>query len=404
MTGATNKLTQAVILAGGRGERLKPFTDSHPKPLFPIQGKPFILYLLEQLKEFGLEEAVLLLGYKADQITGLLGDGSSLGLKLRYDITPPEYDTADRLSHAREMLAPDFLMMYCDNYCPIDFPRLEADYFRNRAAVQLSVYTNKDGYTKNNLRFFPDSEQLEIYDKSRKTPELAGVDIGYAIVSRSVIEALPEMPGSFALAALEPLSHEGRLFGTPLDHRYYSIGSFDRMELTRSFFLHKKAVFLDRDGTLNVRPPRAQYVRTPEEFVWLEGAIEAVSLLKEKGFLLYLISNQPGIARGEMSLDDLKRVNGKMERDLAAAGVRLDGIYFCPHGWDEGCECRKPRPGMLFQAAREHSLDLPHDCVLFGDDERDIQAADAARVPGVLVSEDYPLIRAVKDYLKEEKL
>ena len=391
-------------MAGGRGERLRPFTDEHPKPLYPVQKVPFIRYLIEQCKEFGITEILLLLGYLAEQVEEELGDGSAFGLNISYDVTPPEFDTGDRLVHAKDSLQDAFLLLYCDNYCPIDFPKLCADYFENHAAIQLSVYTNKDGYTKNNLKLAPDSELVAVYDKARQTEGLQGVDIGYAIISRDIVESLPEMPGNFAKARFEELSKEGKLFATPTDHRYYSIGSFARMQLTEDFFSRKKAVFLDRDGTLNVRPEVARYVTTPEDFVWLDGAKEAVKLLNDAGYLVFLISNQSGIARGAMTLEDLDKVNAKMEKELAEAGAHIDKIYFCPHGWDDGCDCRKPKPGMLYQAQREFSLNLPADCALFGDDPRDVQAGEAANVPSVLITEEYPILQAVKDFLhKQEK-
>ncbi|MBQ9438294.1 MAG: HAD-IIIA family hydrolase [Lachnospiraceae bacterium] len=342
------------------------------------------------------------MGYLADQVQEELGNGEEFHLHIAYDITPPEYDTGDRLVHAKALLKEAFLLLYCDNYCPIDFSKLSESFFANQAMIQLTAYSNKDGYTKNNLRLAAESDLIEIYDKSRKADNLKGVDIGYALVNKKVIEALPAMPGNFAKACYETLCRDGKLFATMTDHRYYSIGSFDRMNLTEDFFKHKKAVFLDRDGTLNVRPPRACYVKTPEEFIWLPGAKEAVRLFNDRGYLVFLVSNQPGIARGEMTLADLETVNAKMEKELAEEKAHIDKIYFCPHGWDEGCDCRKPNPGMLYQAQREYSLDLPHDCVLFGDDERDIQAGEAARVPSFLITEEHSLLDAAKQYLNKE--
>lgn len=183
----------------------------------------------------------------------------------------------------------------------------------------------------------------------------------------------------------------------PTEHRYYSIGSWERMELTKEFFRSKKVVFLDRDGTLNVRPPKAQYVERPEDFTWLPMAREAVKLLKDEGWKIYLITNQPGIARGNLTMETLQSIHGKMRHDLQEIGTDIDGIYMCPHGWDDGCDCRKPKPGMLYQAQREHSLNLTK-CILIGDDERDMQAGEAAHLQKcILVGESYSLWNAAQD-------
>ena len=141
---ADQKIVQAVILAGGRGERLRPYTDSAPKAMYPINEVPFIVRLVQQIKSFGIEEIIILLGYLANRIVKELGDGKRFGLKIMYDITPIEYDTDRRILHARKLLADCFLLMYCDNYCPINFSQLVADSYKNNAVVQLTANSNKD--------------------------------------------------------------------------------------------------------------------------------------------------------------------------------------------------------------------------------------------------------------------
>ena len=391
----SDKVSQAVIIAGGRGERLRPFTDAAPKPLFPIGGVPFINRLLDQISSFGIKDVVILLGYRADQVMEEVGDGSRFGLNVRYDVTPPEYDTGQRLTHSRDLLSEDFLMMYCDNYCPIDFETLCREYRENEAVIQLSVYANKDGYTKNNVII--EDGRVVLYDKKRHSPDLSGVDIGYAIVKSSSLDLLGN---DVSFSAVYPkLVEKKKLYATVTEHRYYSIGGYERLPLTEEFFREKKVVFLDRDGTINVRPPKACYIERPEDFKWLPGAREALKKLHDNNVVTVLISNQPGIARGNLTEETLTKIHEKMQSDLEEYGCRIDHIYYCPHGWDDGCECRKPKPGMLYMAQRDLSLDLTK-CVLFGDDERDIEAGESARVRSILVSNEYPFSEAVEDYLK----
>lgn len=392
-----HSINQAVILAGGRGERLRPFTDNSPKPMYPIGGVPFIDRLVCQVRDFGIKRIVLLLGYLADKVVEELGDGSQFGVEITYDITPPEFDTGDRLKNAKDKLDDRFLLMYCDNYCPIDFEKLVELSFANDATIQFSVYSNKDGYTKNNFKLAEDGKVL-LYDRKRVTPGLQGVDIGYALVKKEAIDLLKDGEGSLAGDVYPRLVEMGKLYALVTDHRYYSIGSFERIELTEEFFRDKKVVFLDRDGTINVRAPKACYIEKPEDFVWLPGAIEALKKLSDAGVITILISNQPGIARGMMTEDDLAAIHGKMLTELKAAGTKIDHIYYCPHGWDEGCDCRKPKPGMFYNAQHDLSLNL-EKCIMFGDDERDIEAGEAARVKSILVTEEYTFLDAVNDYL-----
>lgn len=394
-------IKQAVILAGGLGTRLKPFTDKHPKPMYKFQNKPFIEYLILQIKDFGIDNVVLLLGYRADEIIKYFKNGEKYGIHIQYSVTPEEYETGSRLLSAYDVLQKDFLLMYCDNYCPIDFEKLCDDYITKEADIQITVYANKDGYTKNNLNVGTDG-RIENYDKLRTASDLNGVDIGYALVKKSVLDYMKEYNEkilNFEKTVYPIVISYKKMYATITEHRYYSIGSWERIKLTEQFFHNSKTVFLDRDGTLNVRPPKACYIEKKEEFKWLKGAIEAVKYLKDKGYRLILITNQPGIARGRLTEDILAGIHDKMQADLLEkTGYMLDAIYYCPHNWDEGCACRKPKPGMLYQAQKEYSLNL-RECILIGDDERDIEAGNAAGCICYQVTEKQSLLNIVQKNL-----
>ena len=140
----------------------------------------------------------------------------------------------------------------------------------------------------------------------------------------------------------------------------------------------RRAVFLDRDGVLNVYLPN-DYAKTPDELVLLPGVGVSVQKLRDAGFLTVLISNQQGVAKGLMTQADLDAVTVKLRAEVA-----LDAVYYCPHLMSEDCACRKPKPGMLLQAAQEHGIDLTQS-VFIGDTPTDAQAAHAAGVAFVLV-------------------
>lgn len=398
-------INQAVIIAGGRGTRLAPFTDTQPKPMYPIAGKPFIDRLIAQIRGFGISRIVLLLGYLPEVIMEYLGDGRRYDATFYYDITPEHYETGDRIIHAKELLDEEFLFMYCDNYCPIDYEKLVSDYYNNSAKIQLTAYKNADSYTKNNLLIDRTDNRVICYDKKRQRTDTYGVDIGYAIINKSVLDYITDSGKNFEAVVYPRVVEEGLLYATVTEHRYYSIGSWERMELTKQFFDNKPTVFLDRDGTLNVRPPKACYIESPNEFIWLPGAIEAVGILKDAGFRIILVTNQPGIARGNIDEMTLRSIHDKMQRDLDESGVKggIDDIIYCPHNWDDGCDCRKPRPGMLYQAQKKYSLNLT-ECFMIGDDDRDIEAGSAAGCKCIKVYEGYSLLHAVKDILNGDAI
>lgn len=395
------RVTQAVILAGGLGTRLKPFTNTAPKPMYPINNIPFIDYLIRQMKNFGMEEVLLLLGYLPEKIMDYLGDGSRYGLIINYDITPVDYDTGMRIKHAVSQIEDEFLLLYCDNYCPINYSKLFAEFCNNKAKIQITAYSNRDNYTKSNLHI-TDNGLVTIYDKKRTEPNLQGVDIGYALVDKSVVSLIPEGNCNFEAEVYPQLVEQNKLFATMTEHQYYSVGSFERIKFTEEFFKPKRVVFLDRDGTINKRPARACYIEKPEEFVWLPGAIEAINILKKNEFLVIIITNQPGIARGNLTEEMLNCIHEKMHADLLKNGTDVDDIFYCPHNWDDGCFCRKPNPGMLFEAQKKYSLNLS-GCYLIGDDERDIAAGEVAGCICRMVDEKYTILDAVKEIITLEK-
>ena len=171
--------------------------------------------------------------------------------------------------------------------------------------------------------------------------------------------------------------------------------------MTEMFLARRPTIILDRDGVINRKPPRACYVRNWSEFEWLPGVQGALRELKQAGYRVIVISNQAGIARGAMTEADLLEIHRQMVREVTRAGGGVDAIYYCPHHWDDGCECRKPKPGMLFQAQRDFNLDLTRT-LFIGDDERDGQAADAAGCPSLLVTDECRSSAVVESLLLKE--
>ncbi|MGH2587587.1 MAG: HAD-IIIA family hydrolase [Dehalococcoidia bacterium] len=392
--------TQAVILAGGRGTRLQPLTDHRPKPMIEFHGRPFLEYLVEQLRDQGFERILLLLGYLPEVIQDYFGDGRRWGVTIEYSVTAPDDLTVHRVRTARDLLDPLFLLLYCDNYCPLDMEGLWQEFVSKDVAGLLTVYGNTDRSSRDNVRV-DEQGYVRLFDRSRTAAALQGVEIGYALLDKAaVLDCLPAGDGLIEAEVYPRLAARGALAAHVTNHRYYSVGSIERLPATETFLARRPAVILDRDGVLNRRPPRAQYVRTWDEFAWLPGAQEALRLLNDAGYRVVVVSNQAGIARGAMTEANLQAVNERMVAEATAAGGRIDAVYYCAHGWDDGCACRKPRPGMLFQAQRDFHLDLSRT-LFIGDDERDAQAADAAGCPSALVTDDATLLDLVREMVGE---
>jgi D-glycero-D-manno-heptose 1,7-bisphosphate phosphatase len=149
----------------------------------------------------------------------------------------------------------------------------------------------------------------------------------------------------------------------------------------------RRAVFLDRDGVLNYN--RSDHIKSPDEYVPIPGAAPAVALLNEAGWVVIVVSNQSGLGRGLFDQPALDAVMAKMRAVLEAAGGNIDGVYYCPHAPGAGCDCRKPQPGMLLRAGREHRLDLEHS-YLVGDQAGDIECGRAVGARTILVKTGLP--------------
>lgn len=387
--GGLTSIKQAVIFAGGSGIRMRPLTLTLPKPMIPIHGKPFLEYTIKLLKENGIEEVIILTGYLHEKIEHYFKDGQKFGLNIKYSFSPADDETGTRLKKAKDLLADKFLLLYADNYWPLQLNQLFKFYKQMDKQGLITVYSNNDNYTKNNIRV--NDGMVEIYDKTRQAKGLNAVDIGFFILTKNILKTLPKENFSFEKVVIADLIAKKQLCGFLTHHKYYGLSNPGRIPLIEDFFRPKKVILLDRDGVINKKPAKAQYVKKWSEFKFLPGAIDALKLLTKKKYEIIIISNQAGIGRGVMTEEDLKKINRTFLKVCGEEGISIKGIYYCPHSWDEGCFCRKPKPGMLFKAAADFHFDLTK-AIFVGDDERDKLAGEAGNCKTILVNKAQNLL------------
>ena len=390
---------QAVILAGGLGVRLRPLTYDVPKPMVLVNGRPFLEYLLELLKANGITEVVLLLGHLADKVLQHFGDGSNFGMNIRYSIGKVSDRTGTRIKYAEPLLDDTFLLMYGDNYCPLNVSKMLDFYTQRKVLVSTTVYVNKDGKgeygTENNI-FVDDGGYVRKYDKTRKSKLLNGVDIGFFIVNKKVLNLMPTINFSFEERILPILVEQNQLAGYQTEHRYYYISNANSLGQAEEFLKSQRVIFLDRDGVINRDPPYDDYVKSWDEFIFIDGVIEALKILVVEGYDIHIITNQRGVARGVMSDNELNMIHAEMLRELKVNGINIKGIYYCPHDIKDNCECRKPKAGMLFKAASDHNIDLTRSFFI-GDSDCDMEAGVLAGCKTMRVTSDNNLLSIVKE-------
>lgn len=246
------KLKQAVIFAGGRGLRLRPITDKIPKPMALINGAPFLDYLINSLILAGISRILLLVGYKKDVIIDNYGYSLGKDIEIKYSIGKVADLTGRRLLDAYELLDRHFLLVYGDNYWPIPLKEMTANYEKLGLPVTTTVFSNKKGtgeYGHENNVIVDASGRVEAYDKSRRAPGLSGVDIGFFIVAKKVLDVAETGNISFEEKILTHLADEGRLGAFMTNEQYYfittlkSLRDFEAAALSNGFLkLEQKGI------------------------------------------------------------------------------------------------------------------------------------------------------------------
>jgi histidinol-phosphate phosphatase family protein len=370
---------QAVILCGGLGTRLQPITNNIPKALAPVNGKPFLTYLLNQLAQQGIKRVVLLTGYLGHLIKDSIGNGSNFGLSIIYSHGPTEWETGERLWQARQHLDSLFFLLYCDNYAPFSISRMLDKYKSTKSAVIFLVHPKKNG----NLRLSPDGEVV-VYDSKRSLPELNFVEIGYMLVNQDQFFKFLNKKDNLS-STLKLLVDKKKIQAVINNTIYSSISDLERLKNAEENLSIKPIILIDRDGTINVRPPTGEYLKDPKQIKLIDKNIEAMRELSKKGFEFIVLTNQAGIGRGLISPRTVSQINLIIETKLAEQNIAILDWYICPHNWDYGCICRKPQPGMLMHASKDYKLRLDKTFFI-GDDLRDMEAAKNAGALGVFLS------------------
>lgn len=369
------RVRQAVVLAGGYGRRMLPLTQNHPKPMIPINGRPFLERLIEWLRASGTQRITILAGWKAEQITSYFGDGRSFGVTIDYAIASPDVETTERILLAKHLLDPEFLLAYGDVFCPINLRAAESQWLASGLPAQTTLYDNADSYSTANARW--KDALLTYYDPQRRTAGLRGVEIGFTFLKREALNSISGKNRSIAAELLPSLIDRDSVGAFVTRHRYYGPSSPARLSETVRFFNAPPTIVLDRDGVLNEKRPPAQYVTGWPEWKWIPGALQGVRTFHQAGWRVFVATNQPGVARGHLTSAKLDEIHARMRADISTSGGRVHDLFACTHGWNSGCDCRKPRPGLLHQAQREWALNLPRT-YFAGDDSRDREAALAA--------------------------
>ena len=413
---------KTVIMSGGRGTRISELFPDIPKPLIPICGKPVLEHEIECLKEQGFTDIILTVSHMAEKIIEYFGDGERLGVHIDYFVEDKPLGNAGALFRLKDKLTEDFLLLNADSVFNIDFNRFVAFHKEHNALATLFTHPNDHPYDSGLIIADEDKSVKKWLAKEDERPEFYKnrVNAGLHIISPKLLKNDIDLPKiDLDRHLLKPLAGTGKMFCYDSPEYVKDMGTPERFEaVTKDFESGKvfarnlrnkqKAIFLDRDGTIN---KYKGFLRNIDDFELLPTVAEAIKLINRSGYLAIVVTNQPVIARGEVTFAELDEIHNKMETLLGADGAYLDGIYFCPHHPDSGfkgevkelkfdCDCRKPKPGMLLQAAKDFNIDLEQSYMI-GDGEHDRGAGEAAGCKTKIIPTDGDLLNAVNEILED---
>lgn len=420
---------KTVIMAGGRGTRISSVASDIPKPMIKIEGKPVLEHELECLRDQGFTDIILTVSHLGSIIMDYFGDGSGIspatgkpfGVHIEYYFEKEPLGNAGALFKIKDKLDSDFLLLNADAVFDVDFNRFVA--FHNQHGGLVTLFTHPNSHPYDSGLIIADKkysvEQWLAKEDDRPKYYRNRVNAGLHVINPLILDQSgidadkvgtlddngKPIKVDLDRQLLKPLAGTGKMFcydspeyvkdmGTP--ERYYSVcEDYKAGRVSGKNLKNKqKAIFLDRDGTIN---KYVGFLRDIDEFELLDGVADAIQEINASGYLAIVATNQPVIARGEVSFDELEMIHNKMETLLGQKGAYLDAIYFCPHHPHKGyegerpelkfdCECRKPKPGMLLKAVQEFNIDLAQSWMI-GDGENDIKAGMNAGCKTALIGE-----------------
>lgn len=405
-------MRQLIILAGGQGTRLKDRLGDLPKPLIPIAGKSLLEHQVELAKKHGFTDIIIFACYRPDLIQAELGDGSRWGVRIRYQIEKEPLGTAGAVLAGYELLADAFVVLYGDTMVNVELRRIWDTHHANKADATLLLHPNDHPLDSDLVEANQEGWITAFHNRPHPTDRFSQnlVNAALYVIDKKALTPWTKkiVPADFGKDIFPAMLRAGgKLLAYNSPEYIKDVGTPQRLDRVSAEFsagiIHRssldipqRAVFLDRDGTLN---REVDGVRSLDQLELLPGVSEAIHRLNHHGWRAIVVSNQPIIAKGFCTEKDVQAIHNKLETLLGREHAFVDRIYYCPHHPEKGfageraelkidCECRKPKPGMLRQAAQDLNLDLAQSWFI-GDTTTDVQTARNAGVRAVLVRTGY---------------
>lgn len=393
-------------MAGGKGTRLASVIQDIPKPMVKLADKPLLEYQIENLKENEITEIILVIGHLGNVIKEHFGNGKKFGVHITYFEEKEPLGTAGALFYLKDVLKENFVLLFGDLFVNINFQRFIKYHQMKNAKITLYTHPNSHPYDSDIIVTNEDGQVIDwSYKNTKRTQDYKNqVNAGIYVVSPEVLKNIKKNQKTdlekdviinmipcesvYAYSCTEYVKDIGTPKRLEKVEKDYQNGVCEKRNLKN----RQKCIFLDRDGTIN---RHVGFLTSPDQLELEDSAAEAIQKINESEYLAIVISNQPVVARGECSFDMLEKIHNKMYTLLGKDGAYLDGLFFCPHHPDSGfegevtqlkidCNCRKPKTGLIMQAAETFNIDAGNSWMI-GDTTMDIQTGINAGMRTILV-------------------
>lgn len=405
---------KTVIMAGGKGTRISSVAKDIPKPMIKIENKPVLEHEIDCLRDQGFKDIIITVSHLGHIIMDYFGDGSKVspatgkpfGVNIEYFMEEVPLGNAGALFQLKDKLSEDFLLLNADSIFDIDFNRLVDYHHKKGGLVTLFTHPNNHPYDSGLIFTDDDGAVTSWLAKEDVRPDYYRnrVNAGLHVLNKKVLDVnIDTEKIDLDRQILKPLSGTGKMFaydsseyvkdmGTPERYEMVCIDFRDGKVKARNLTNKQKAIFLDRDGVIN---EYKGFITDINDFELIDGVPEAIKKINSSGYLAIVITNQPVIARGEVTFKELTDIHNKMETLLGKDGAYIDGLFFCPHHPDKGfdgevvelkidCDCRKPKTGLLERAKLQYNIDLERSWFI-GDTTTDVLTGENASCRTVIV-------------------
>lgn len=405
MQKASNTL-QAVFLVGGVGSRLGALTTRTPKPLLEVGGRPFLDYLVEDVARHGFTEMVFLAQFEADQVRDYCNRSTTIkrfGIRCTVLEEPVKAGTGGALWHAREHLAEHFLLLNGDSWLQGNYLAL-----RNMLSVDAAKCAVALRHVEDTGRFGRvqlNGHRITAFAERGASGESGLINGGVYYLAKTLIE-FGGSQCSLEADILPRVAEQKRLVGQAFTGYFIDIGLPDSFALAQKEFpkaWQRPALFLDRDGVLNVDHG---HVGSVDRFEWVDGAIDTVRRANDLGWLVFVVTNQAGVAKGYYTKENVHSLHAHMQKELWRHGAHIDEYRYCPYHpkgvvdeFKRASEDRKPGAGMLFDLMHRWPVDKSRS-LMIGDKNSDIEAGKTAGIRAYLYTGE----AALSDFVREKSL